>query len=46
MTKLWVALGLILSASTLTGCAAAIGGAAVVGADAIMEEERGGDGLF
>ncbi len=46
MKKLWMALGLALSASALAGCAAAIGGAAVIGADAIMEEERGGDGLF
>ena len=41
---IWVAL---LAALTLPGCATLlIGGGAAVGVDAIVEEERGGDGLF
>ena len=37
----------LLAALTLPGCATLlIGGGAAIGADAIVEEERGGDGLF
>ena len=46
MKRLWVVLAVMISGGVLSGCAAVIGGAAVVGADALIEEEKGGDGLF
>lgn len=35
-----------LALAALTACAPMVGGAIVVGADAALENERGGDGLF
>ncbi|MDH3262969.1 MAG: hypothetical protein OEM24_03105 [Paracoccaceae bacterium] len=43
--RAWTALTLVVAA--LSGCAPlVVGGAAVVVADEVMEQESGGDGLF
>ena len=44
--KPWTILAAALLSATVSGCAPLVGGAIVVGADAAMENERGGDGLF
>ena len=46
MARLRMVLAVMMAGTALAGCAAAIGGVAAIGADAIVEEERGGDGLF
>ncbi len=47
MTKqLILALGLLISGFALQGCALAVGAGAAVVVDEIIEDERGGDGLF
>lgn len=45
-TKKWMALGLVVLSFGLQGCAVAVGAAGAVIADEILEDERGGDGLF
>ena len=44
--KMILALGLSIAGFGLQGCALAVGAAGVVVADEILENERGGDGLF
>ncbi len=44
--KLILALGLLVSGFALQGCALAVGAGAAVVADEIIEDEKGGDGLF
>ena len=44
--RIILAFGLILSVFALQGCAVALGAAGAVVADEILEDERGGDGLF
>ena len=47
MTKrIFLAVGLLITGFSLQGCAVAIGAAGAVVADEILEDERGGDGLF
>ena len=47
MTKrILLAMGLLITSFGLQGCALAVGAAGVVVADEILENERGGDGLF
>ena len=46
MPNLKLILTALLAAYTLSGCALAVGAGAAVVADEIIEEERGGDGLF
>lgn len=41
-----LAFGLLVSVFALQGCAVAVGAAGAVIADEIIEDERGGDGLF
>ena len=36
----------LLGAATLPGCVALVGAGAAVGADALAEQNSGGDGLF
>ena len=47
MQKLWVALALVVASIAVSGCVPlAVGAGAVVVADEIIEDDRGGDGLL
>ena len=47
MQKLWIALVLVTTGVAISGCVPlAVGAGAVVVADEIAEDDRGGDGLL
>ena len=46
MSRLILGMSLLLSSFALQGCAVAVGAAGAVVVDEVMEQERGGDGLF
>ena len=46
MPKILMILFSLMAAYTLSGCAVAVGAGAAVIADEIVEDEKGGDGLF
>lgn len=45
-TALWFVLAAMLSSVTLTGCGPLLGAAGAVAADEVVEDDKGGDGLF